>query len=461
MRRFLVYLVYLVLSSTSASSSTSPCPPGRLAVYRVDLATYWTEETFPKQYPLWRPNAQWSKTVGYSHSSASPLFSLGSVVKEPTRQFVETASSELLDRGLANTTYLDTVLLPPILQGEGAASTTLFVDSNHSKVSLVTKIVPSPDWFVGLDSLELCRGGAFLPSFSWEAFPMDAGTDNGFTFTSPNWETEPRAKVFRITSSFPSHPASSFHYPSLAALPRLAMYTLTRLREYQLTEELGAATLARQLQGNKYKYTLEAARGEEVVEFVPLTNAIPPLALPTVGSRARETVGGGAKETVGGGAKVALGGRAKVAVGRPVTKGFRSSSSVGGYHASTSPREFLKKRYSSNLLDQAQTRLYPSKGVEGSKAALYQHILASYGGLRSRHEKKKLRRKRKSRKARSCRVGAWGSWGSCSKTCGIGEAVRRRRVEVAPRHGGATCPKLEEFRWCGSARNCKTGYFRW
>ena len=64
MRRFLVYLVYLVLSSTSASCSTSPCPPGRLAVYRVDLATYWTEETFPKQFPLWRPNAQWSKTVG-------------------------------------------------------------------------------------------------------------------------------------------------------------------------------------------------------------------------------------------------------------------------------------------------------------------------------------------------------------------------------------------------------------
>ena len=115
------------------------------------------------------------------------------------------------------------------------------------------------------------------------------------------------------------------------------MASLTRLREYQLTEELGAATLARQLQGDKYKYTLEAARGEEVVDFVPLTNAIPPLALPTVGSRARETVGGGAKETVGGGAKVAVGGRAKVAVGggakvavgRSVTKGFRSSSSVG------------------------------------------------------------------------------------------------------------------------------------
>ena len=28
-----------------------------------------------------------------------------------------------------------------------------------------------------------------------QAFPLDAGTDNGFTFTSPNWETEPRGEV--------------------------------------------------------------------------------------------------------------------------------------------------------------------------------------------------------------------------------------------------------------------------
>ena len=35
-----------------------------------------------------------------------------------------------------------------------------------------------------------------------KAFPLDAGTDNGFTFTSPNWETEPRGEVFQITNRF-------------------------------------------------------------------------------------------------------------------------------------------------------------------------------------------------------------------------------------------------------------------
>ena len=42
---------------------------------------------------------------------------------------------------------------------------------------------------------------------------MDAGTDNGFTFTSPNWPTSPQGSIFRITNVYPSHPAGSFNYP--------------------------------------------------------------------------------------------------------------------------------------------------------------------------------------------------------------------------------------------------------
>jgi hypothetical protein len=36
------------------------------------------------------------------------------------------------------------------------------------QVSLITKIVPSPDWFIGLDSLDLCREGEFIDQISLE-----------------------------------------------------------------------------------------------------------------------------------------------------------------------------------------------------------------------------------------------------------------------------------------------------
>ena len=36
------------------------------------------------------------------------------------------------------------------------------------QVSVLTKIVPSPDWFIGLSSVELCNDGAFVKSHTEE-----------------------------------------------------------------------------------------------------------------------------------------------------------------------------------------------------------------------------------------------------------------------------------------------------
>ena len=58
---------------------------------------------------------------------------------------------------------------------------------------------------------------------------MDAGTDNGFTFTSPNWPTSPQGSIFRITNVYPDHPAGSFNYPEKPSLPTIAKFTFTKV----------------------------------------------------------------------------------------------------------------------------------------------------------------------------------------------------------------------------------------
>lgn len=35
-----------------------------LVTYKFVLHTFWTREIFPKHYPDWKPQAQWSKTFG-------------------------------------------------------------------------------------------------------------------------------------------------------------------------------------------------------------------------------------------------------------------------------------------------------------------------------------------------------------------------------------------------------------
>ena len=47
----------------------------------------------------------------------------------------------------------------------------------------MSKLVPSPDWFVGVDSLDLCEAGHLAASVTRDLAPQDGGTDNGVTFT--------------------------------------------------------------------------------------------------------------------------------------------------------------------------------------------------------------------------------------------------------------------------------------
>lgn len=66
------------------------------------------------------------------------------------------------------------------------------------QLSFIVRIVPSPDWFVGVDSLNLCEGDHWKENISLDLYPCDAGTDSGFTFSSPNFETIPQDKITQV-----------------------------------------------------------------------------------------------------------------------------------------------------------------------------------------------------------------------------------------------------------------------
>jgi len=59
---------------------------------------------------------------------------------------------------------------------------------------------------------------------------MDAGTDTGFTFTSPNWPSDPPQPISIITAQNPDHPASSFYYPEIKHLPVIATLQFTKVK---------------------------------------------------------------------------------------------------------------------------------------------------------------------------------------------------------------------------------------
>ncbi|XP_018497039.1 spondin-2-like [Galendromus occidentalis] len=224
-----LYFANLALNSCLA------CKENSVAVFQLSLVTEWTRSRFPKQYPEFRPAAQWAPLIGESHSLNVTLWRENRRVSDGFRDYArDSITKGLLDRfereegaGVG-----DLFEAPSIPTGNGLTSLRFIGDHRHHMLSFAVRLVPSPDWFIGLDSQDLCQNAShWQSSFTVDLHPWDAGTDNGFTFTSPDFETEPRGPVTPITSKNPSHPASSFCYPHMKRLPRIAVVNIELIRE--------------------------------------------------------------------------------------------------------------------------------------------------------------------------------------------------------------------------------------
>ena len=82
----------------------------------------------------------------------------------------------------------------------GYKSTKIMVQNMYSMVSLITMIAPSPDWFVGVDSYDLCGMNGWIENVTMDLLPWDAGTENGLTYSLDNMPTNPVDVIMRITT---------------------------------------------------------------------------------------------------------------------------------------------------------------------------------------------------------------------------------------------------------------------
>ncbi|KAM9375593.1 spondin-2a [Pholidichthys leucotaenia] len=196
------------------------------ASYILVFTGHWSPQAFPKQYPLFRPPAQWSKLIAVSHNRHFQLWEEGAPASAGVKSFSELgvtvelmkAAKEARKKRIVGAMYR-TAGIP---NGIGHSSTEMLIQPRNSLVSLMVKMIPSPDWFVGVDSLNLCEGSQWKQEVTLDLHPYDAGTDSGFTFSSPNFPTSPAENITKITSQMPNHPANSFYYPRLKELPPIA-----------------------------------------------------------------------------------------------------------------------------------------------------------------------------------------------------------------------------------------------
>ena len=140
------------------------------------------------------------------HSEQSIFWEMGQNATDGIEQMAETGATVILiteiqaaiDEGRA----LSSIQGGGVEVSPGSTSVEFTVNRDSPLVTLVSMLAPSPDWFIGVNSLQMIDdNGEFRPLVTIDLSLYDSGTDGGASYTSAD-EDIPRSPI-DLVNSFP------------------------------------------------------------------------------------------------------------------------------------------------------------------------------------------------------------------------------------------------------------------
>jgi hypothetical protein len=197
-----VFTVLLIATGCSLDTEINGGGPVDDATYTVTFESTWSAATHPDGFP---PNPHFSGLIGATHKETVTFWSEGELATPGIQNMAETGNKSPFTDEIA--TAIATGLAENTLSGNGigtspgTVSLTFDITWQFPFVTLVSMLAPSPDWFVGVSSLNLLENGKWIENLSVELFAYDAGTDSGPTYTSADLVTDPPENITRINSA--------------------------------------------------------------------------------------------------------------------------------------------------------------------------------------------------------------------------------------------------------------------
>lgn len=170
------------------------------ARYTVRFDATWSAESHPVDFP---ENAHFSPLIGGTHDGRVRFWRQGELASPGIQAMAEAGQVSPLNdevRAAIAAGQADQVLEGGNPDSPGSASFSFTARQEFPLVTLVTMVAPSPDWFVGVDSLPLLENGEWVEEREVRLVAWDAGTDSGGTFRTPNQPTSPHRRVTHITT---------------------------------------------------------------------------------------------------------------------------------------------------------------------------------------------------------------------------------------------------------------------
>jgi hypothetical protein len=210
------------VAPTAVVPSPSPSPnAAAVARYRVTFDASWSALSHPTDIPR---NPHFSRLIGGTHKSTVRFWESGGQASEGIRLMAEQGRTTPLDNEVEaaiTAGQAQRVLVGDAVDRSPDRVTLDFeVSRDFSRITLVSMLAPSPDWFVGVSGLDLIENGDWVAEKVVVLQPWDAGTDSGATFSSADARTSPPEPIHLIATG-----------PLLvgASVPPVGTFTFRRL----------------------------------------------------------------------------------------------------------------------------------------------------------------------------------------------------------------------------------------
>ena len=173
------------------------------AKYTITFTGAWTTTVTPGGLP---GGAHFSRLIGGVHNDQAVFLESGETASAGVESMAEIGGYTTL-RNEINAAGANRL---SVIQGTtdniGPTATRTFTDvtlsTDHPRVTLVTMIAPSPDWFVGVSGLSMLESaGDWKASVSVDLYPWDGGTEDGTEFSLSNSVTNPQGNITSIRNT--------------------------------------------------------------------------------------------------------------------------------------------------------------------------------------------------------------------------------------------------------------------
>jgi hypothetical protein len=200
--------VVALLSVTPVFADPTATSLNDAVYYRLTFTSSWSQDTHPhpdgaERFPT---NAHFSPLIGATHDVTTTFWADGELASAGMEQMAETGRVLLLreEFAAAGDAVFDTLNGAGIPSPGETTIAALRVDRDHPRVTLVTMVAPSPDWFVGVSSLSLLdEKGEWRNELEVVLYPYDAGSDDGADYHSTDIEPALHQPIADVTGVAP------------------------------------------------------------------------------------------------------------------------------------------------------------------------------------------------------------------------------------------------------------------